>query len=126
MPNMTNTALINITATEDTTQNVIVNRTVPNLNFDSNSSTGVMYASLANGANAIPLPAATCYQLYVRNNDPANTIIVSTNVGIIGTLKPGEVCLLWQKATGTPGVGFTSVGMNASGANTLVEYFIGA
>lgn len=125
MPNMTNTALINITATEDITQNVVVNRTVPNLNFDSNVSTGVMYASLANGANVIALPAATCYQLYVRNNDPALFITVATSNGTIAELKPGEVCLIWEKATGTPGFGFTSVTLTASGATALVEYFIG-
>lgn len=125
MANITNTAIINITATEDTTQNVIINRSVPNLNFDSNLASGVIYASLLNGANAIALPAATCYQLYVRNNDPALFVTVSTNVGVIAQLKPGEVCLLWQKATGTPGVGFTTVGLNASGAGCLVEYFIG-
>lgn len=125
MPNITNTAILNITATEDTTQNVIVNRTVPSLAFDSNVSSGVLYQSLANGANVIALPAATCYQLYVRNNDPALLITVSTNNGVIAQLGPGEVCLIWEHATGTPGQGFTSLGLNASGANALVEYFIG-
>lgn len=125
MANVTNTLVANITATEDTTQNVIVNRTVPNMIFDSNTAQGVIYAILANGANAITLPAARCFQLYIRNNDPANTITPTLSTGATPILFPGDCLIIWQKNTNVT-AGFTTLSLSASGANTLVEYFIGA
>lgn len=130
MSNITNTLIANITATEDTTQNVIVNRTVPNLNFDSNTAEGVIYGILANGANAITLPAAKCFQLYIRNNDPANTITPTiTPTGgapaALPILFPGDAMFIWQSNTSSA-AGFTALSLSANAANTLVEYFIGA
>ena len=123
MANITNTAIINITATEDTSQNVIVNRTVPNLNFDSNVADGVIYASLANGANILTLPTVDCYQFYLRNNDPALLITPQVDGQSLPQLYPGEVCLIWKKVTG--GAPITAITLTASGANALCEYFIG-
>lgn len=125
MANITNTATVNVTATEDTTQNVIVNRTIPNLNFDSSVAQGVIYASWAGGPIALPISPA--YQLYIRNNDAANnctpTMTFHGVVSVGPTLYPGDVYLLWQKPGGA-NAGLTALSIAVS-ANCLIEYFIG-
>lgn len=125
MANITNTATINLTATEDTTQNVIVNRTVPNLNFDSSVAQGVIYAAW--GGGAIALPISPSYQLYIRNNDAANnctpTVTFHGGAAIGPTLYPGDIFLVWQKP-GSANGGFSALSIAVS-ANCLIEYFIG-
>ena len=124
MPNVTNTLIANISTTEDTTQNVIINRTVPGLVFDSTVAQGVIYQSLT-GAFTVNLPSANCYQLYVRNNDPTNNVNVNANAGSINwALHPGSAIFLWQSPTN--GTAITSLQLTPAGTPCLVEYFIGA
>lgn len=127
---ITNTLIANITAQEDSSQNVIVNRSTGNPAFDSVVAEYQGYFQLANGANAIALPAATCYQLYIRNLDPA--LIITPTITPKGgaptvreQLYPGDQMIIWQVNTGA-NAGFTAVNLSASGASCLVEFFIGA
>jgi hypothetical protein len=126
---ITNTLVANITAQEDSTQNIPINRGTGNPSFDSVFAQMTEYVVLASGDNVIPLPAATCYQLYVRNNDPALiiTIKMTAKGGALTTreqLYPGDQFILWQANTGA-NAGYTALTLNASAANALVEYFIG-
>jgi len=127
---ITNTLVANITSQEDSSQNVIVNRGTGNPNFDSVLAQMTEYYVLANGANVIPLPAATCFQLYIRNNDAALLITPSITpkggvAAIYPQLYPGDQMFIWQSNTGA-NAGFTALTLTASAANTLVEFFIGA
>lgn len=126
---ITNTLIANITAQEDSTQNIPINRSTGNPAFDSVFAQMTEYAVLANGANVIPLPQATCYQLYVKNNDPALliTVVFTPKGGASATtiqLYPGDQMIIWQSNAGA-NAGFTALTLTASGANALVEYFIG-
>jgi hypothetical protein len=129
MPNVTNTLIANITVTEDTTQNVVVNRTVPGLVIDSNVAEGVFYQKLT-GAYTVNLPdtPAGGYQLYVRNNDTTNGVNVVANSGagtmINVTLAPGGVILLWQNPSN--GQAYTALIFTPIATPVLIEYFIGA
>lgn len=129
--NMTNTLTATITGTEDTTGNVPVNRGLGNLAFDSIFAEFTTYQKLASGDNTIVIPDGKAFQVYVKNNDPALFIIVKyTPTGLAqqvsSTLGPGEVFLQWQQITnGNANAGITGLVLNASGANALVEYFLG-
>ena len=127
---ITNTLIANITSQEDSTQNVIVNRGTGNPNFDSILAQMTEYFVLAAGANVIPLPAATCYQLYIRNNDPALLITPTITpkggiAAILPQLYPGDQMFIWQ-SNGGANAGFTALSLTPSAANALVEFFIGA
>jgi len=127
---ITNTLIANITAQEDSSQNVIVNRGTGNPNFDSVLAQMTEYFVLANGANVIPLPSATCFQLYVKNNDAALLVTPSITpkggvAAILPQLYPGDQLIIWQSNAGA-NAGFTALTLTASAANCLVEYFIGA
>lgn len=127
---ITNTLVANITAQEDSTQNVIVNRGTGNPNFDSVLAQMTEYYVLANGANVIPLPTVTCFQLYIRNNDPALLITPTVTpkggvAAIYPQLYPGDQMFIWQSNVGA-NAGFTALTLTASGANALVEFFLGA
>jgi len=126
---ITNTLIANITAQEDSTQNIPINRGTGNPSFDSIFAQMTEYVVLANGANIITLPQATCYQLYVRNNDPMLIITptITPNAGtaaILTKLYPGEQLIIWSANTNSAG-GFTAFTLTASGAGALAEYFIG-
>jgi hypothetical protein len=127
---MTNTLTATITGTEDSTGNVPINRGLGNLSFDSNFSDFVTYQSLSAGNNPITLPATKVYQIYVKNNDPAQNIGVTyTPTGLAAqvspTLGPGEVFIIWQKNTNVgANAGITALTLTATAA-ALVEYFIG-
>lgn len=129
--NMTNTLTATITGTEDSTGNVPVNRGLGNLAFDSIFSEFTTYQKLASGDNTITIPNSKAFQVYVKNNDPSLNIIVKfTPTGGVqqesATLGPGEVFLMWQAITNAAvGAGITALVLNASGANALVEYFLG-
>lgn len=127
---ITNTLVANITAQDDSTQNISINRGNQNPSFDSILAQLTEYAVLANGANVIPLPAATCFQLYVKNNDAALIITptITPNAGvaaILTKLYPGEQLIIWSSNANATG-GFTALTLTASGAGCLAEYFIGA
>jgi hypothetical protein len=128
---ITNTLIANITAQEDSSQNIVINRGTGNPNFDSVVAQMTEYYILANGNNDIALPATTCYQLYVRNNDPALIITpkITPKGGVVEMsftqLYPGDQLIIWQANNGV-NAGFTAFSLVASGAGALVEFFIGA
>lgn len=127
---ITNTLVANITAQDDSTQNISINRGNQNPSFDSVLAQMSEYVVLANGANVIPLPTAICFQLYVKNNDPALIITptITPNGGVAAIypkLYPGEQLIIWCSNANAAG-GFTALTLGASGAGALVEYFIGA
>ena len=127
---ITNTLVANITAQEDSSQNVIINRGTGNPNFDSILAQMTEYYVLVNGANVIPLPAATCFQLYIKNNDAALLITPTITpkggvAAILPQLYPGDQIFIWQNNTGA-NAGFTALSLNASAGGALVEFFIGA
>ncbi len=130
MPNITNTLTASITATEDTTGSVIINRAI-GIGFDSTTASGIEYQVLGAGATNVQLPIAIVNQLYVKNIDPAKSIIVSVtlNGGLtqqIASLNPTDFVLLWQKPGGAPSnPGITALILTPSAASCLVEYFLG-
>lgn len=85
---------------------------------------------LANGDNIIGLSVAAVYNLYIRNLDSANTITVKIKINggaqqTVAVLQPGAVCVpIWSK-TAVAASSITELVLNASGAGTAVEYFIG-
>ena len=129
--NQTNTLTANITGIEDSTGSVPINRGLGDLGFDSVYSEFTTYQKLAAGDNTISIPNSKTFQIYVKNNDPALFIIVkyTPTTGaqqISPALGPGEVFLLWQQITNAAATaGVTALVLNASGANALVEYFLG-
>lgn len=129
--NATNTLTANITTTEDVDGTVPINRGLGNLAFDSIFGQFTTFQKLAAGDNAIVIPDGKAFQCYVKNNDPALFIVVKyTPTGLAqqlsSTLGPGEVFLLWQQITNpNANAGITALTLNASGANALVEYFLG-
>lgn len=127
---VTNTLVANITAQDDSTQVIGINRSNGNPAFDSVVAQMTEYLVLANGDNPITLPSATCYQLYIKNNDPALIITpkITPKGGAVQAreqLYPGDMMFIWQANTGA-NAGFTALTLNASGAGALVEFFIGA
>lgn len=130
-PYQTNTLTATITGTEFTTGNVPINRGLGNLSFGSNYSDFTTYQTLTVvGSNPITIPNGKATQVYVKNNDPANNIIVTyTPTGGVSqsspTLAPGEVFIIWQNAIpAVTGGGITALGITCTAA-TLVEYFLG-
>lgn len=127
---ITNTLVANITAQDDSTQNISINRSNQNASFDSILAQMTEYFVLANGDNVIPLPSTICFQLYIKNNDAALIITpkITPKGGALTTreqLYPGDQLFLWQVNTGA-NAGFTALTLNASGAGAIVEFFIGA
>ena len=129
--NVTNTLSATILTTEDSSGTVPINRGLGNLSFDSIYGDFVTYKKLAAGDNVIDIPSTKAFQVYVKNNDPALFIIVKYTP-TTGTsqsspsLGPGEVFVIWQDITNPAATaGITALTLNASGANALVEYFLG-
>lgn len=132
MANVTNTLIANITTAEDSTQNVPINRSTGNPQFDVNFGEFTTYQKLIiNGANPITLPGTPVYQVYVRNLDPTNDITVqwtpqSGALVTVCTLKPGDQIILWQKNSGAGSSGITALSFSVTtAAGVLVEYFLG-
>jgi hypothetical protein len=129
--NVTNALSATIISTEDTTGLVPVNRGLGNLSFDSIFADFTTYEKLGAGDNAIVIPNGKAFQVYVKNNDPALFIVVKyTPTGLAQqlspTLGPGEAFLMWQQITNAnANAGITGLVLNASGANALVEFFLG-
>lgn len=127
-PYVTNSLALNITETEISTGNVIVNRS-QQLNEAATEGTYQGYLALPAGSNLIT-PPATLYQLYIKNIDPTLTIrvLISPNVGggsnNMGVLYPGDIMIpIWGTGqTATGGIlNFTLT----TGALTLCELFFG-
>jgi hypothetical protein len=130
MPNITNTLIANITATEDSTQNVIVNRSNGSPSFDSTTALSMEYFVLGAGANGIPLPVSPCTQVYIKNIDVAKSFSVNWTpngggAAVIIELNPSDSIMLWAKPGGSVTPGITGLTITPSAAGCLVEYFLG-
>lgn len=129
--NVTNTLTATITSTQDADGNVPINRGLGNLSFDANVADFCTFRKLASGDNTIDIPNGKAFQVYVKNNDPSLQLIVkytptTGSQQVSPSLGPGEVFLIWQINTNAAATaGITALILNASGANMLVEYFLG-
>lgn len=129
-PYQTNTLTATITGAEFSTGNVPINRGLGNLAFNSNFSEFCTYQTIPVGTTTITLPASKVTQVYVKNNDNANNIVVNyTPSGgssqVTPTLGPGECFLIWQAAIPVvTGGGITALSITAT-VPVLVEYFLG-
>lgn len=128
--NVTNNLAFTITATRDADNQQVMSNNI-SLPFDSNVAQGLISIPLVSGSNVLPLPQATCYQLYVRNTSQSNSITITiTNTNganqDVCTLYPNDVFILWQNPTAkNPNAGFSAVNLNGIGPNVFCEYFIG-
>lgn len=130
--NITNSFIVNITAQDDATQNVPINKGIA-VSFDSNFALLVEYGvfSAPTILTGYPIPY---YQIYIRNIDPVNQLQVSIspqgNVSaVFGILNPGgtDFILLVAKTGGAVNAGYDSVTLGGVGGTSCkVEYFIGA
>lgn len=130
MAKVTNTLIANITCTEDSTQNVIINRSTGNPAFDASGATCTEYMILSALPTGIALPLAITTQVYIKNLDTSgHTILVNWTVNggaarDIMTLLPGDQIIYWA-IPGGGGTGITALTLTASLATTLVEFFLG-
>src|SRR5215472_11601140 len=115
MPNTTNTLTATLTATEDTTQNVPINRGTGNPSYDSTSAAFEYYFVLPAGPTTIQLPKNPTTQVYIKNNDNAGkNVVVSwipsggVNNNVI-TLNPGDLILFWCNPAGATNPGITTL-----------------
>lgn len=133
--NQTNTANITILATEDSTGNVLVNRTfAPSLDCNAGIFNTYMLTP-----QALPLVLATpttetanFSNVYVRNTSGAGggnvqiSVTWTSSPAALVTLKPGDVFLYWGTSESSPLTGITSIVAEVvSGSNATLEYFIG-
>lgn len=145
MPNITNTAIINLLATEDLGGNTPINRgATPS--FDGSFADFVMFSQVNSAApTSLPIPFnGIAYQVYIKNISTVaslgiDVVVTMQNSGVstkVAHLGPGDVYMYWStalhsnvtaNATAPVGVdnGLTSINIQASVANGLVEYFIG-
>lgn len=134
---ITNTLNFSILSTEDSTNNVPIQRSV-SPKIDLAFAQFTTYASLAAGNNAIAFPPGitTAYCVYVRNLHATNAIAVKftpTGWALVefANLGPGDCCLYWCTAVSavaaenTTGNGITALTLYASAGTTTCEYFIG-
>jgi hypothetical protein len=140
MANLTNTAILNLLSTEDTTGNSPINRGAT-VSFDGQAGVFQAYqlaGAVAPGATIQPPNALnTFFQFYIRNlvasGGSSIVVTVPTNGGgsNVWVLGPGDFLCFWVAATGAPAIGGQSQG--GSGAITITsssgsvpfEYFIG-
>ena len=128
---ITNALLATITATEDSSGNVILNRSTGNPSIDSSVATGMEYLALGAGANVITLPISPTTEVYIKNIDSAKSIKVTwtLNGGAsndVINLNPGGQILLWDTPGSAPAApGITALTLTPSAAGALVEYFFG-
>lgn len=128
--NTTNGLTATITSTEDSTQNVPINRGTGNPAYDSTVGEFTFYYTLAAGANVIALPILHVTQLYIKNNDPSKTIQVTwtpnggASASIIN-LNPGDIIMLWANPAGATSPGITNLTLTSVAGGALVEFFFG-
>lgn len=131
MPNPANTISGSILAT-DLDGNAPVNRSIGNPTYNPSADVVGNFTTnqqLANGDNTIGLPVAAVYNLYIRNLDNATTITVKIKINAgaqqtVAVLQPGAIFVYWSK-TAVAASSITEIILNASGAGTAAEYFIG-
>lgn len=133
----TNVAQISILATENTTSNVLVNRSfAPSLDAKSG-----LYGTYINNPAAgtvsltFPFGVTTIYNFFARNLASAGggniqlSVIWTGGAASIITLTPGDVELYWsnQDTATTAGIGLTNVSVvNVPASSATFEYFFGA
>jgi hypothetical protein len=131
MANITNTLVANVTSTEDSTGNVIINRSTGQPAFDSTSASINEYIITSATPLIIQTLLTWIYQLYIRNIDTANNINVawtpqSTLIAAeIVQLGPGDQLISWCNPSGSGNNGIRSVTMSCASTTAKVEYFIG-
>lgn len=133
MSNATNTLQATITST-DPNGNTSINRGLGNPSLAGAVCEAALYQLLPAADQAITLPASPIYNIYVKNNAAAGsgiTIIVklTPNGGaqqVLAKLEPGGVFLWWNVINTDANGGYTALTLTASGANTPVEYILGA
>ena len=81
---------------------------------------------IPNSPTSITLPIAAVNFVYIKNNHATNTLTVTwtLNGGAsepVVTLEPGSAIILSESVTGA---GITALSLQASGANTPVEYIL--
>jgi hypothetical protein len=128
--NTTNSLFAQITAVDDTTQNVPINFGTGNPAFDSNEAQFTRYLKLNGGANPIGLPVTPATEVYIKNTDAAKTIQViwTQNGGApanICVLNPGAQIILWDNPTGATTPGITALTLTPSAAGCFCEIFFG-
>jgi|HubBroStandDraft_5_1064220.scaffolds.fasta_scaffold89275_3 hypothetical protein len=129
-PYVNNGLILNITETEITTSNVIINRS-QQLNPTANVGTYEGYYAIANTPQALTLPAPVVYQFYIKNIDPTGNVTVSVTpqggaAAVVCRLKPGDVSIPCWSISGDSTNGLVAVTLTPSALGTLVEFFLGA
>lgn len=133
---ITNTLVAVITAQEDNTNNVVINRGTGNPAVDCTAAqfSEVFKMLLAATDYQLPVPSTAvvpaniCDCIYIKNNDPTAVVTVKwTPIGggeasIINLQANGGQIILWQPATGA-GAGNIKVRTNVAGSS--VEFFVG-
>jgi hypothetical protein len=135
---VTNQLQLTILATEDSTNNVLVNRTVSPL-FDGLFADFVSYAKtpdLATHNLIFPSGFNTMFQVYIRNLDAAGSLLISAipvGGGLVSfaLLGPGDVFVVWAATEGAPAVGgttqgYTQINITGSAVGVKYEYYLGA
>lgn len=139
MPNQTNIAQINILCTEDSTSNVLVNRSFSPTLDGKFGLFGTYIVDPTAGPTPLPFPSGvtTIYNAYFRNLAPLGG--QNINLQITWTtnatptqicLTPGDIELYWtnQNTVVLAGVGISAVAFtgDAGGGGNVLEYFLGA
>lgn len=119
-----------ITATEDASNNVVVNRGTGNPSVDDISTqySEQLVTGAINVDTAVPLAATNVDQLYIRNLDAAADLTIkgTPQGGAAATLmilRPGGQFIFWNTATGK---GLGTVTVASSVGATGYEIFSGA
>jgi hypothetical protein len=138
MPNTTNALQMTILSTEDSSQQVLVNRSATP-SMDGDICELVSYSRTPDAViHQMPFPVGvtTVYQIYIKNLSAAGSLMVTGNPGstIVNTLAllgPGDVFLYWATTKTAPligalGQGYSEIDITGSVAGIFYEYFLGA
>ena len=127
---ITNTLIANITAVEDVTQAVPINRSNGNPAIDALVAQFTEAFVLTTNPTVITLPTSPCFQVYIRNVDPNGRFInvnwtpTGQTLVTVADLYPGEQIILWQKQ-GNANAGITALSIGVQTGPTIVEMFLG-
>lgn len=132
----TNTAQITVLCTEDSTSNVLVNRSFSPA-LDAVAGVYGTYWAQPSGVTGLlfPLGLAVAYNFFIRNLGAVGAGSISCNMTMSGAgslsvvLGPGDVWLLWGNSnslTIVNGLGIVGISVgSAAGVGVPFEYFIG-
>jgi hypothetical protein len=137
---VTNTAQVQILSVEDTTQNVLVNRTASPF-LDVTFAEGMYYETTTDTSpHSFEFPFLIAGQImkhfYVRNTSVAGSLWVSGSVNgsapspNLAILGPGDVFIYWQgsanaQPAGGISQGFTGLTYQGSAIGISFEWFVG-